>query len=899
MLWIIPAVVYFKTLQPSLYFIDAGVTVTAAYTLGIPTPPGYPSYTFLSHWFTKFPGVTPLFGMQIFSIMMSLATLTLIYFLILKIYRSDFRFLQEPSENIRSITARERTAALVASLVLAFSYQFWSQTLNAQSYIYTDFFLILTIYLLLSIKNDSAVITKIGFIGAVFLAIASGASTVMVFMLAPLLLFVLIKYWNQIGVAKVGVLGLFALFLVSGIYSYLPIRASTHPYLNWGNPQNLELFFAHVRGMGLSFNDPISGKVTGFTGDPESFVKVVWKYLDLLWRQFTPVGLALVVAGLFYVFNKSKSLLLGMLSIPVTNMVFGGLWLSGNQESWFILSYIVFTVFMGFGLIWAIGNKSLYNKFVLGSLVVVVLLPFGWWFYKINPRSNSHALTDYANNLYAPIEKNAVLFGLYDTFNAATLDRHELRADRRDVFVVMTNELYVLPWYREHIRLQRPDLVPTEIDSMTTYANEKEYNEMLNWYMEYLLKKDIPVYVSRPVFNKNVLIGSTAGVFSPKPEKLKAIPAGLVERIVLVEKPESGNPSDPTAPKVPDVADAQQPNQPNKQKEEIVHKIEDFDFKFINPEEYEIPPYFMESGYRSSYNELVSEYALSYIAIAEKLMEVKAPIGGGGSMFGGASTAALAGLGGSMPAQSGAQDREKAKEFLKKAEWIAPESLDVINKLAITYASQGEFKKTLEYFKKAIELNSESLDLKFNLAKSYLDTGDIENGKKMLQEILKNAPEQSQVAKAVSSELSNISLSSQAPIGWQTFTSEAMNLKFFYPEGFAVTYSEDNLIKLTNNAMKKDELTFLIYSKQIKDGDGIEAISASVPFVMDGVLLQSQPAGLPGFQSIMRMYGTGESTIVLLLLKRDTQGFGVRIFPADSNKGKEFNGILSSIKTLK
>ena len=48
-------VLYLLTLCPVVFWYDSAEYVTAAVTLGIPHPPGYPLYTLLGHVFTWLP----------------------------------------------------------------------------------------------------------------------------------------------------------------------------------------------------------------------------------------------------------------------------------------------------------------------------------------------------------------------------------------------------------------------------------------------------------------------------------------------------------------------------------------------------------------------------------------------------------------------------------------------------------------------------------------------------------------------------------------------------------------------------------------------------------------------------------------------------------------------------
>ena len=107
------------------------------------------------------------------------------------------------------------------------------------------------------------------------------------------------------------------------------------------------------------------------------------------------------------------------------------------------------------------------------------------------------------------------------------------------------------------------------------------------------------------------------------------------------------------------------------------------------------------------------------------------------------------------------------------------------------------------------------------------------------------------------------------------------------------------MIKITNNAKGKDELTMLIYSKKLADGQFLVDLSKNLPFVIDGISLGSQPTQMPGFQAKVKTYATGETSVLLFLLRHNDQAFAVRVFPGDSNKAEHFQNILQSIRVLK
>ena len=53
--FLVPFVVYWRTMCPALYIGDGGDFITASHTLGVPHPPGYPLYTLLGKLFLLLP----------------------------------------------------------------------------------------------------------------------------------------------------------------------------------------------------------------------------------------------------------------------------------------------------------------------------------------------------------------------------------------------------------------------------------------------------------------------------------------------------------------------------------------------------------------------------------------------------------------------------------------------------------------------------------------------------------------------------------------------------------------------------------------------------------------------------------------------------------------------------
>ena len=110
--------VYFSTLPKSIGYGDAGLLAAAAATLGVPHPPGFPSYMILAHIFTLLPFGTMLFRLELLSVLSSLLLLLLLFW-----------YLKKHTGTL---------PALFSCLALAGSYGFWSQSLNVETFLLTN-----------------------------------------------------------------------------------------------------------------------------------------------------------------------------------------------------------------------------------------------------------------------------------------------------------------------------------------------------------------------------------------------------------------------------------------------------------------------------------------------------------------------------------------------------------------------------------------------------------------------------------------------------------------------------------------------------------------------------------------------------------------------------------------
>lgn len=853
-LWILSLIVYLKTLPPSILYIDSGTIIAAAASLGISNPPGFPAYIMLAHLFTKLPGGTVLFRMELFSVLSALGVLTLTYYLLQRLISTNFWFVHGgKDDSLISLgglrlhlgggnTKMGRLCALGATLALAFSYQFWSQTLNTESYIFTNLLMISLLALVLTVPKEGKIGKRL-VLGGVLLGIASGANPTIA-QVIPSLLLGGIFFRKRISLARLVLACLIAVLVAGAVYAYLPLRASQHPFLNWGNPQTWDLFWGQIRGEGLNINDPRTNSINGFTGSWTIFSQSVGRYIYLLFVQFTPLLLPLIILGGYYLWQKNKKLLTFLLITPLTNLIFGGLYLSGNQESWFIGSYVIFSLFLGIGLKVLLGSLSNLGNLSYLRVVTLVLglLPLLWWFPKLD-RSSQVVTSEYAANLYHNLPEGSVLIGSGDFFNSLTNYQHEAAKERTDVFPIVANMWYILPWYRDNLRHQRPDLMPQELETMIKKDRFEEYNEVMNWYIRYLIDHGHPVFITPMVFRETVLAGTDAGKYKPDPQKLKAVNVGLSYRMLTPN-------------------DLLQPEE------------ESFQYKFSDPQFFEHPPYYLERNYKAAYHILLQEYGVSYADFADHLLQNSKDL---------------------------PELKPKAVEYITRAYQMAPFSGEIVNRVAIFTAMQGDLPGAIKYFKEAVNLEPNSLEARLNLAKALNSAGKSEEARKELQNLISLAEIDtvhggaSQIKAEAQAELAKITgkqLAQSIPENWKEFADKTQGFSFRYP-GDWKTAASGRMITISNPG--GDFSISLVAGKLAAGQQGEEWVKSS-PLQFSGKIESKGLAQIPGFEAQASFWQEGGQKTLEFVLTQDSHVLHLKVGPADSKLMSTFDQIITSLK---
>lgn len=563
--------IYLYTASPATMWLDAGRIVAGNISWGI-TNPSDPAYHPIAYLFGLLPIGSYVFRLQIFAALMAAVTLVLVY-------KLTMRILEEQSGKLFKILA-----AVVSLFSLAFCYQFWSQAQNIETFIMVGMLSTIILTLILWPTNSQeGFLKKMTGIVLTF-GIASGTNPIIMSMMPSslLLMWTKRKFLNDINLFWLALLGAATIALV---YLYLPIRAQQHPFVNWYYIREWSDLYTLATGADLNIFVPELDRINGFTGSPEVFWRSTKNYFRMLVSSFTVWLLPLMVLGAFWLYRNSKRRIFWFLAlVPVTNLIFAGLYKSGNQESWFIVSYVVLSIFVGLGYFYLaqLLQKIRDGRYIAVGLALICLLPL----ITLWPILNRHewALSnDYIENLYRPVQPPAIIYGSGDNYDSLSYYAYEVLKPKPNVIPLTDNLLFLYTWYRDNLRVNTDLKFPEEPDPEADPT--VEYNRFLNEFFELNLPK-YKIYVTQVALRNKLSISPDGKGTMKLDKRFKLIPRGLLMEVVPKE-----------ASATPDLAH--------------------FDFKFHGPGFPNVKPTYLEEVYTGEMRGMTNEYGFSHYSLAE------------------------------------------------------------------------------------------------------------------------------------------------------------------------------------------------------------------------------------------------------------------------------------------
>ena len=407
--------VYLYTVAPTVTGEDGGELIAAAYTLGIPHPSGYPIWCLLGKLFIEIlPWGTVAWRVNLMSAFFGAVTVGLLALL-----------------GTRLIG--RRIPAMCGALAVAFSHEFWEQSLIAEVYTLNAFFMALCV-LLLVVWYESRQVRYLYALALVYGLGLTNHGTMMV--LGPILL-VFIVFSEPPRLRHGYRYALMALLIGCGllVYLYLPIRSRANPAVDWGNPETWRTFWAHVNRDQYAFL---------FHQEPRSVGKLLEQigvFAALWFHEFSPWVVWLALPGLIVLAMRApwSTLLLVTIAaaIALAFMVIPNYPL--DQENIWVINvfwipcYMITGIFIGAGVA-AMGPRFKSHWLHAVLAIVVVGLPFASHI-TANNRHDYYLAEDFGRNILRTLAPDAIYFAGADHANFPVLYLQVVEGERPDVIL--------------------------------------------------------------------------------------------------------------------------------------------------------------------------------------------------------------------------------------------------------------------------------------------------------------------------------------------------------------------------------------------------------------------------------------------------------------------------------
>jgi tetratricopeptide (TPR) repeat protein len=396
----------------TIYVGDSGELATAAATLGIPHPSGYPLYVLLGKlWTLLVPVGSVALRMSLFSAFWAGAACGLLYFVARR----------------QSLSA---VAGLTAALLLAFSPSFWSQANVQRVYSLNAFFVVAVVGAVLEWHHgrrqdgrrfgwlaSAAFLAGLGATNHTVMALVGLAAGVFAVASEPALLRRPARVLAAVGAAVAGLLP----------YVYLPWRSRQEPRLDWGDPETLDRFLDVV--LRRDFWE------RAWLQSPLDLPVIAGDYLASLGEELLWLGTALALAGAVVGFRRRWPVTLPLL-VMAANVA--AVALHGSRSDLFIWhryyvpSYAMAALLAGYGCQAAVERWG--RRATAALAVPLALLVVGW------PRFDRHdyrIADDFSRTLLASLPPGAHLAASDDNVLFVLIYLHLVEGVRPDVDLVL------------------------------------------------------------------------------------------------------------------------------------------------------------------------------------------------------------------------------------------------------------------------------------------------------------------------------------------------------------------------------------------------------------------------------------------------------------------------------
>ena len=368
-------------------------------------------------------------------------------------------------------------------MILAFSKTFWFQSTSVEVYSLHLLLICAIIFVLLKafLQNEEQknIFRNYWFILAVVLALGfSNHMTTLLILPAVAYLFFTKHGINKTSIKKMFMMIAIFLPLLAIIYSYLPIRASQQPILNWGNPIDMERILRHISGKQYQ---------VWLFSSMDAAKKQLGYFFSSLTSEFN-IALIPIIIGILFSYSYSKKLFVFLIVVFTSTVLYSINYDIIDIDSYFLLAHIALAFFSAFGIIKIHSFLKLSNHKNLIVIItsMILTLIFASFNFKKVDQSNTQIFEDYTKSLMKSMEKKSIVLSYqWDFFISASYYFQNVESLRRDV-IVIDKELLRRSWYYNQLKRSYPELfagleneVSLFLDALKPFERSENYNSQL------------------------------------------------------------------------------------------------------------------------------------------------------------------------------------------------------------------------------------------------------------------------------------------------------------------------------------------------------------------------------------------------------------------------------------
>ncbi len=516
---------YLTTMAPSVVQIDSGELAAVQATLGISHPTGYPLFTLLGYLFLLLP--LPVSVITQLNLLSAVFVSISVYFFMKSIHVSINNTIKKNHDKAETPKGvkRKRTGsvdivrkksifidefnskiiAVISGFALAFSRTFGLQSTSVEVYSLHIFLISVIIYILIRLLNESRTVELKQWLMASILLALSFANHMTTLLIIPGLAYVFFtkeKFGEKSFTKIFQMLSVFVPLLVL-IYSYLPLRASLSPRLNWGNPVNFENFVRHFTGKQY--------QVWIFSSFDSAKKQLAYFFNSLPNEFFMPI-LFITFLGCIFLIKQNRQLFIFLLICFLTTVFYSINYDINDIDSYFLLAYLVIAFCFPFGLLFILrllpDKKKYYNLVII--IFFIITATHSAINYKKVDQSGLLIFEDYTKAILNSTELNSIIFSYqWDYFISASYYFQFVENYRADAAVV-DKELLRRSWYYHQLNRNYPDIFYGFENDVTEFLKALAPFEQSEKYdpnkLEFYFRKIMTNLVAFNSVNKNFYI---------------------------------------------------------------------------------------------------------------------------------------------------------------------------------------------------------------------------------------------------------------------------------------------------------------------------------------------------------------------------------------------------------